>query len=297
MIKSQIILFADVSGSSSLFKREGDLNARKIISQLIEMMRHAVKQEGGTVIKTIGDEIMSVFSSPELAVHSAISMQQSGLLQDHGLTLRIGIHTGEVIEENNDVYGEAVNDAAALVNIAKGKQIIISGALLNQLPTQLREKSEAFDHIQLKGSIDAEMIYRIQWESHEIEKDWESKATQMYMPAINLKHEQQLSIELTINDASLSISHAEMPFTIGRSLDQNLVINVPQSSRQHCELDYKRGKFVLIDRSSNGTFLCQGGVSTPIYLRREESPLMTQGKIHFTNNSESEVDVIHFRIK
>src|SRR5258708_34803639 len=111
------ILFADVVGSTRLYDTMGDLRARDMVAICIDVMRSATEQRQGTVIKTMGDEIMATFPSADAALNSAAMMQQQisshAQLKVEGqpVAIRIGCHFGPVVLENRDVFGAAVHPA------------------------------------------------------------------------------------------------------------------------------------------------------------------------------------------
>lgn len=276
------IMFADVSGSSSLFKQLGDVEARAIIGRVVAMMMAKTREHHGRVIKTIGDECMSAFASAEEGASAAMAIQQDISRNDYGvpLAIRIGLHFGAVIEEHGDVFGEAVNDAAALVKVAKGEQIITSEPTRASLPEPMRLRCQLFDAIRIKGGVEQARIFLLQWE----DEDGASNAT-MFMSAINpaLLSEKPLAQTLRLHylGKTFEITEKNVPFTIGREVDNDLMVKFRMASRQHCKIDYSRGKFVLIDNSTNGTYVLPEG-RTKIYLRREEVPLVGSGVISFS---------------
>src|SRR5256885_13224190 len=111
------ILFADVVGSTRLYDTMGDLRARDMVAICIDVMRSATEQRQGTVIKTMGDEVMATFASADAALHAAAQMQQQisthAQLKVDGqpVAIRIGCHYGPVMLENRDVFGAAVHTA------------------------------------------------------------------------------------------------------------------------------------------------------------------------------------------
>ena len=92
------ILFADVVGSTRLYELMGDLRARDMVAICIDVMRTATEQNQGTVIKTMGDEVMSTFADADQALNAAAQMQQQisrhSQLKVEGqpVALRIGCH-------------------------------------------------------------------------------------------------------------------------------------------------------------------------------------------------------------
>ena len=111
------ILFADVVGSTQLYDKFGDTKASETVAHCLEVMKDATHQFDGTVIKTIGDEVMCTFSSVDDAMSAAAQMQaRISTDQDAGedsipVSIRIGCHFGPVVEEQNDIFGAAVHTA------------------------------------------------------------------------------------------------------------------------------------------------------------------------------------------
>ena len=100
------ILFADVVGSTRIYEVMGDLRARDMVLTCVEIMRAATEQNHGTVIKTIGDEIMATFPTANDALNAASRMQHdirthSELkVEGQAIAIRIGGHFGPVVLEN-----------------------------------------------------------------------------------------------------------------------------------------------------------------------------------------------------
>lgn len=94
------ILFADVVGSTQLYESLGDTKAREMVGICIDIMKGATERHGGTVIKTMGDEVMATFASPDEAINAANQMQREISLNpalQAGAThvaIRIGCRSG-----------------------------------------------------------------------------------------------------------------------------------------------------------------------------------------------------------
>ena len=71
------IVFADVSGSTQLYEALGDVVARQLVAESLDLMSRCTVQHNGTVVETIGDELFCTFSAPEHAVDAAIEMMES----------------------------------------------------------------------------------------------------------------------------------------------------------------------------------------------------------------------------
>ncbi|MGB0846305.1 MAG: adenylate/guanylate cyclase domain-containing protein [Thiolinea sp.] len=289
------IMFADVSGSSQLFKQAGDIRARSILAKILDMMALATIRHSGRVIKTIGDECMSAFPNAEAALQASVEMHEAIETHNYGaaLTIRIGFHYGAVIEEQGDIFGEAVNDAADLVKVAKGGQTITCHRTVSLLLADLQEQFSQFDEIRIKGGRSTEIIYL-----HNRGHRNEQSDSTMFMPTFNLSELNtglaKEQILLLYNGEKITVKKEDMPLTIGRSEAADLTITFIMTSREHCILDYRHGKFVLIDRSTNGTYVIPSGRS-PVYLRREETPLSNSGKISFSQSFYTEgAHILHY---
>src|SRR5690606_4239645 len=122
----------------------GDLRARDMVAICIDVMRSATEQHQGTVIKTMGDEVMSTFPSADLALHAASQMQQQisthAQLKVEGqpVSIRIGCHFGPVVLENRDVFGATVHTANRMTSQAKAGQIITTAATVERLSPEWR---------------------------------------------------------------------------------------------------------------------------------------------------------------
>lgn len=127
------VLFADICGSTTLYERLGDETARRLIANCITSMTKEVTDHKGTLIKTIGDEIMCTFPTAEAVVSAACAMQ-STVKNGGRMNIRIGIHYGNVICESGDVYGDTVNIAARVASITRANQIMTTRAVVEPLP-------------------------------------------------------------------------------------------------------------------------------------------------------------------
>lgn len=288
--KAITVMFADVSGSSRLFKTVGDDKARQIVSQVVSMMMEKTTENHGTVIKTIGDEVMAAFNSADHCVHAAIAIQNTISNTDYEapISIRIGLHAGPVISENGDVYGEAVNDAAAIVKEAKGGQILTSLQTSNSLNIQLKDKCCHFDNIRLKGGNDTQEINLIQWHDDETQSDAtvvRAAITPDMLKPLSVSKE----INLTYLGKEIVVHKDDTPFSIGRGRGADLTLKSKSASREHCTIDYHRGKFVLIEKSTNGSYLYPQGRAS-LYIRREETPLMDSGIICFGPDSSTQIE-------
>ncbi len=270
--KQRAVLFADISGSSALYKTKGNSDAKAIIGHLLKEIQLLTAKHKGRVVKTIGDEVMVSFLSGQNSIETAVAIQDSfsESYTQHHLMVSIGIAYGDVLLEKGDLFGETVNDAAHLTKLAKGSQILFSEAMLAELTVEQKSKAREFDWIKLKGAKESSPIFRYYWQD---ETDLHNE-TRFLSTDVVLEEVTKQILTLEYSNQEIVIDPKMTPFMIGRNLSTcQLVLDDTQISREHCHISYNRGKFVLIDHSTNGCYLKpENGLE--FYLRREEFPLL-----------------------
>jgi adenylate cyclase len=262
------VLFANICGSTRLFEQQGDLQARQLIARALEVLAAKTLDQGGVVIKTIGDEIMSRFPTPQQAGRAACAMHR-GLKDDWGLSVlniavRIGLHHGPILEiENNDIVSDAVNIAARMASAAKGDQIITTRETVELLPADLEAITRRLGRVWVKGKQDEMEIFEVIW--HE--------STSLTQMASGLQEELRslLFMRLTLDyrGNSFELAPSTQPFTIGRGERSHLMVDRDLVSRSHAVIEFRQGKFILADRSTNGTYLLLDNGSRFLVWREE----------------------------
>jgi class 3 adenylate cyclase len=120
------ILFADIADSTALTERLGDAAFREKARELDSALRHVIAEHGGTCIdaKTLGDGVLSTFASARQAIEAALACGRVG--DDSGLPLHLGLHAGDVIREEGNVFGGAVNVAARISGLSTAGEVLVS---------------------------------------------------------------------------------------------------------------------------------------------------------------------------
>ena len=126
-----VLLFTDLVGSTDLLDRLGDDAAEGLRSEHFGLLRRAVADNSGQEVKNLGDGLMLSFTSPSDAVQCAITIQRDVCRRNHRtasppLHIRIGLHAGEPVSEQDDFFGTAVVVASRLCGQARGGQILAS---------------------------------------------------------------------------------------------------------------------------------------------------------------------------
>ena len=269
------ILFADVVGSTQLYDKFGDTKASETVAQCLEVMKDSTYQFNGTVIKTIGDEVMATFPTVDEAMGAAV-MMQSRISSDNRqegripVSIRIGCHYGPVVQEQNDIFGAAVHTANRMTSQAKAKQIIISGGTVEKMKPDLKKQTRQIDVATVRGKLDEVALYELLWNPEE--------ATSM-LPTIEWENQRKASrLMLNFRGQNVEISEKRKSVIMGRADDNDLVIKGNLISRIHAKVEMRRGKFMLVDQSTNGTFV-QNVQGEETFVRRDSTELHGEGTI------------------
>lgn len=252
-IEKLALLFADICGSTSLYERLGDELARRLIARCITMMTKEVAAYKGTLIKTIGDEIMCTFPSAEAALRAACAMQNTiendRTEEGHPMHIRIGFHYGNVICESGDVYGDTVNVAARVAAITRASQIMTTLAAVETLPPDLKEKTRQILRAELKGKQEQLDIFQVTWETDD------TMSTRIGMPVFRKPPESTYELILRYRNDSFKINGQRKSVILGRDETCDIVVHTEYVSRQHVRIELRFGKFVVSDQSTNGTYI------------------------------------------
>ncbi|HYP81604.1 MAG TPA: adenylate/guanylate cyclase domain-containing protein [Steroidobacteraceae bacterium] len=272
------VLFSDVVGSTRIYEILGDQRAREIVSICIDLMRASTEQHRGTVIKTMGDEVMATFSLADDALNAAAQIQRQitshPALQVEGqpVAVRIGCHFGPVVVEARDVFGATVHTANRMTSQAKAGQIMTTAATIERLSPEWRSSVRQIDVALLKGQGAEVSLYEAIWQTEDV--------TSM-LPSISMggsADRRAQRLRLSADGSEVIIDEGRQQITIGRADENDLVIRGNLISRIHARVEISRGKFLLIDQSTNGTFvLAADGEES--FVRRDSMQLKGEGMI------------------
>lgn len=162
------MMVTDIAGSTGLAERLGDRRWTEVLRGHDAVVREQVATHGGTEVKAQGDGFLVVFPSARRAILAAIGVQRA--LHHHRdellvepLTVRIGLHTGEIVERDGDVYGQHVIVASRLADQAALGEIVVS-ALTRDLTASGGDLSFGpGDAVRLKGLSQAWRVHRVLW--------------------------------------------------------------------------------------------------------------------------------------
>jgi class 3 adenylate cyclase len=249
------VLFSDVVGSTRIYEILGDQRAREIVSLCIELMRSATEQHRGTVIKTMGDEVMATFPSADDSMNAAAQIQRqisahpALQVEGQGVAVRIGCHYGPVVLESRDVFGATVHTANRMTSQAKAGQIMTTAATVEHLSAEWRASVRQIDIATLKGQGAEVTLYEAIWQTEDV-------TSMLPSIAMGSGHDRKVQrLRLVMFDREIVVDENRPHIAIGRADENDAVIRGNLISRIHARIEISRNKFLLIDQSTNGTFV------------------------------------------
>ncbi len=153
------IMFTDIVGYTALMGKD-EQKAFELLKKNREIHKPLIKQYHGTWIKELGDGVMASFHTVTDAVFCAAAIHQAAV-QINGLQYRIGIHLGEVVFENNDVFGDGVNIASRLQALASPGSTWVSEAVYKNLVNKKEISSQFIKEERLKNVSEPVKVYEI----------------------------------------------------------------------------------------------------------------------------------------
>ena len=273
------VVFADLVGSTGIFERLGDETAGRFVTQLTTALSRTFEQHKGRVVKLLGDGLFVTFPVEADAIDACVAIQKR--LKDTPVypggnggpvQMQMGVESGEVVEIQGDCYGDAVNTAARLADLAGAEQILTTQRVCDALGAQQRQQLRGIGPMYLRGKSEATDVYRVQWQP-ERDMDATMMGVSMFKPA------PEAHLQLTAAGQTLRIAPQGKPVTLGRDANTSLTLKDSRVSRVHATVEWRGGHFILNDQSSFGTWVYVGGQSAPIVLRRTECYLVGQGLI------------------
>ncbi|OED41853.1 hypothetical protein AB833_08420 [Chromatiales bacterium (ex Bugula neritina AB1)] len=267
------ILFADIGGSTALYQRVGDAIAHQMIMDGLNTMRTAVEEAGGELLRTVGDAVLASFDSCDSACVAAKNMHKA--FSSNPLDVRIGFHWGDAISDQGDVYGNAVNIAARVSGLANTGEIMVTKEVVDRLSEPNRADSHLLDKISVKGVDEPLEIHRLQWQDPDADH-----ATMVFTKPFthDVGKVRHFNLALSYGNQQVSLSSDGDSCAIGRGEDSDLVTAHDAASRIHATIERKQSKFVLTDRSTNGTYVSKNG-QPAVFIHRDSYNLDGSGVI------------------
>lgn len=279
------VVFADLTGSTGVFESLGNAKATQAITRLTQWIGKVCMAQGGQVVKTLGDGVLMVFTDNTAAIESVTEMQRvhseriktwPDKLKMH---LQVGMARGEVIEQSQDYFGDAVNVASRLSDLSGPDQILATDVVIDSLAPDSLVRFRSLGAMDIRGRNETCNVYRVEWQN-EVLSDFFTVPAPLNLSPFAAKGTPQLgSISLSWLDVEEGFTSEQLPAHLGRDADAQFVVNDPRVSRLHAKIMWRAGKFYLEDVSSYGTWVRFAGGDAIIALRRQECVLLVEGEI------------------
>jgi class 3 adenylate cyclase len=274
------VLFADLRGSAGLYESLGNALASPLVFRTVAALGSVISKHDGQLVKTLGDGLMASFVDSSSAVAAAIDMHQTiddalpeGWSEDtplpHQLQLQIGMACGEVVEMAGDLFGDAVNIAARLLEHCGDSETLVTSSVVESMSLGQRGQFRLLDRLQLRGRVEPVEVHILD------RPDLPDLAATQF--GNTLAAPQPSGLRLIWRDTSEVFAVADMPVVLGRGEQANLRIDSNLVSRSHARIVWNGGAFELSDLSSNGTHVRFGRNPEVILLRRGSCTLHGSG--------------------
>lgn len=285
------VLFADVAGSTALYEVLGDQRAFALVQGCLGAMGRSSTTCGGRVVKTIGDAVMAVFPGADAAVAAAISMQlevgRLGPSAGVDLGVRVGFRAGSMVERDGDVFGDTVNLASRLCDLASRGQIVTDRDTAMRLSPMFRPALRQLYSVPVKGKEAEVELVEVLWQAGDADRTAIVSApiAAAAVPAV---------LKLSLDGTLVEMGPDRRKVRLGRDADADFSVRSPLVSRAHATIERRRERFVLSDHSANGTYVVIDG-RPEIRVHHEDLVLSGEGAISLGQPNDPAQPCVHFR--
>lgn len=279
MSSRRAILFVDIVDSTGIYDSLGDEQALAVVNLLFGAFATKVAAASGIVIKTLGDGMVCQFGTADSALRAACALQttaqQIAPRVPGRLAVKVAFTYGPVVLKGGDVFGDTVNVCARLVAMANPGQVLTTGQAFAALSRTLMLRCRALYPVKIKGRAEPVSVYDVPWR---VDPDLtETSANLDALPRTG-----RWVLKLSYGGETFDVQ-PEGDTRIGRDKSNDVVIASPRASRLHARIYARERNFVIVDQSSNGTFVLIDGSDNEVILRREEALLGERGWIGLGN--------------
>ncbi|UCV28787.1 FHA domain-containing protein [Ferribacterium limneticum] len=246
----------------------------KLFRRRLKRLERVLAAHGGALIRQMPQSLLASFETAEAALLGACEMQRRCAvipqIADTQIALKIGIHLSVTRRISTGPVDPAEATASKLSSLLDEASIVISESVAEALPVSLREKTVAV--VNEGSEIPA---YAVDWNSLPMLRAAPPKSSAEADP--DTPHN---GIIIRQGERVLRFTTDRSLLTIGRDPASDIAINCPKASRQHCRIIYRLGNYVLVDLSTNGTYVTTTD-APEILIRKEMATLTGNGRIGF----------------
>lgn len=316
------VLVAEVTGDNPLLDKIGAAETQRAVERSRNRAERSIKTHQGFTVKTEGRRLIAYFPRGENAVLAAFDMRtqvkQLPPVSGVALSVHVVIHAC-MLDDKQQPDEASVATASKLVTAAPANQILVSTEGTTTLPESMREQlvAEAASSLALTGydaavysfpanTTPASASGKVPLSSEAFSPTATSLSGELLASAVMSQAAafkpaaaaapQRTSLMLRHNKNNLAVSDHHPVVLAGREEGNDLVIADRRASRHHSRIEWRNDHFVLIDTSTNGTFMVDEG-GNEVVLRRGETDLPARGRIGFGYSpQEPGAEVVFFDI-
>ncbi|WP_298436126.1 adenylate/guanylate cyclase domain-containing protein [Ottowia sp.] len=302
MADSQTILFVDLTGSTAAYQAVDGAQVAAAISKVTAWVGRVCEAHAGRVIKFLGDGVLAQFDDSVAAVRAAIFMQRSHSERIQSwpealrMPLKVGISTGAVVQLGGDTYGDTVNLASRLSDMAGPHAIWANETVIERIRAERQitagpgtegeedalnaVRYRSLGMMRIRGLDQAQSVFQVEW-NEDVSTDLLTvRGTLTGSDKLIEPAGAKLGIALAWLGYAKVFSSKDMPVEIGRIPNCAFVVGDQRVSRQHARLEWINGAFVLTDTSSFGTWVrFVDAADAEVQLRRNQCVLHSTGEI------------------
>lgn len=288
------VLFAALLGSARLHEKLGSAEALRAVDRCTKRMERAIEAFGGRVVKVVGDELLAIFHTADDAAQAAVEMQQrvADLPPVSGvhIGIRIGLSHGVAHEAQDGVAGEAVDVAVRLAGLAKSAQILTCAQTVDSMTSPLKQAVQAVEAGQCEDMASGLVVFEVIHDAgHGLPLTAATSPVHVVTPVAQQAEpviEAQGRLQLRYAGKTFVVDENNPFISLGRDAESDLMIHDRRASRHHAFIERRGNKVVLVDKSTNGSFVTENG-QKEIFLRRKEWALQGKGLICFAASAKS----------
>ena len=292
--RNACMMYAELVGGERLAALLSETEAGHAIERSMNRIERVVEGQGGEILRRATDEICAAFERCDGAVLAASEMidRVASLPPVRGVRLgiRIGLHHGDALIEDGDVFGDSVNTAARMASLAKREQIVTTASTLKGLTNAGNIRSRSLGRARVSGKLLPIEIVDIIWQ-----EDTSNVTTVQRAIRIDDGGTTNVKLTLRFRGQVVELNENSQPYSMGRDATNTLVVETEWVSRNHAMIEFKKGYFIVSDRSTNGTYVKLGD-DDELRLHRDEIHLRKSGTISLGQAvAQNQADVLYFQ--
>ena len=287
------ILFADVCESTAIYESVGDTPALALLDLLFKALDKVVTAAGGVIVKNLGDGVVCQFRDADSAFRAACGLQEASVevaaAAWPGMKIKVGFNHGPVVLKDSDVFGDTVNVCARVVSLANPAQVLTTQRTIEMLSPGLRARCRELYTTPVRGRTSQVKVWEVLWRA-------DPDVTKVEAAEPSGEQGAKWVLKVSIGGESYLVEPGAV-LRIGRDAANDIVVATEHASRSHARIFTREDHFVIVDQSSNGTFLMADG-SREVRLRRSEALLGDRGWIGLGRSAARHGDhVLRYRLE